>query len=65
MIQSPMNPSSIYLFGGKTDDGKSKAVVEINFDKSSVQHMKQMKEARCYHKGFLTGKVVTLIGGGT
>ena len=43
MIQSPLNPSSVYLFGGKTDDGKIKAVAEINFDKSSVQHMKPMK----------------------
>ena len=65
MIQNPTNPSSIYLFGGKTDDGKISSVVEINFDKSSVQHMKPMKEARCYAKGYLHDKAVHLIGGGT
>ena len=37
----------------------------MNLDKSSVQHMKPMKEGRCYAKGYIHNKIVHLIGGGT
>ena len=42
-LQTPNNSASIYIFGGKTDDGRKSSVVELNLDKSTVQHLKSMK----------------------
>lgn len=64
-ISNPLNPASIYVFGGKTNSGKTNSVVEINFDKSTVQYMNPMSESRCFHKGFAKDKKVYIIGGGS
>ena len=51
--------------GGKTNDGKIKSVVQINFDKSTAIHCEDLSELRCFHKGYMDGKVGHIVGGGT
>ena len=41
-ILKGLSQSSILIFGGKTDYGKSKQVSEINFATSSIGHRKSM-----------------------
>lgn len=42
-VANPSSSSSVYIFGGKTNYGKTNSVIEINFDKSTVHYLKPMK----------------------
>lgn len=63
-LPKPGSGSSILLFGGKTNFGKSNRVVEINFDKSTVSGYGGLTEARSFHKGTVVGGEAVLVGGG-
>lgn len=50
-LKKPNSDNTVLILGGKTNYEKSNRIVEINFDKSTIQYLPSMIEKRSFHKG--------------